>query len=92
MPEPDFLCCCNNICNEVVNWYENRAREKNIPLKIIDTTYNYDYEVSESRINYLKAQFEEAVRQLSEISGKEFDPKRLEEVMKISAENGKLWK
>lgn len=92
MPEPDFLCCCNNICNEVVKWYENIAREKNIPLIMIDTTYNYDYEVSESRINYLKAQFEEAVRQLSEISGKEFDPKRLEEVMKISAENGKLWK
>lgn len=92
MPEPDFLCCCNNICNEVVKWYENIARERNIPLIMIDTTYNYDYEVSESRIKYLKAQFEEAIKQLEKISGKKFDPKRLEEVMKISSKNGKLWK
>ena len=92
MPEPDFLCCCNNICNEVIKWYENIARERNIPLIMIDTTYNYDYEVSESRIKYLRAQFEEAIKQLEKISGKKFDPKRLEEVMAISSKNGKLWK
>ena len=92
MPEPDFLCCCNNICNEVIKWYENIARDLDIPLIMIDTTYNYDYEVSESRIQYLKAQFEEAIRQLEKISGKKFDPKRLEEVMAISSKNGKLWK
>ncbi len=92
MPEPDFLCCCNNICNEVIKWYENIAKERNIPLIMIDTTYNYDSEVSESRINYLKAQFEEAIKQLSDISGKPFEPKRLEEIMEISSENGKLWK
>lgn len=92
MPEPDFLCCCNNICNEVIKWYENIAKERNIPLIMIDTAYNYDDEISESRVKYLRDQFEEAIRQLSEISGKPFDPKRLEEVMKISSENGKLWK
>ena len=27
MPKPDFLCCCNNICNEVIKWYENISRE-----------------------------------------------------------------
>lgn len=92
MPEPDFLCCCNNICNEVIKWYENISRELNIPLIMIDTTYNYDDEVSDTRIAYLKAQFEEAINQFSKISGKPFDPKRLSEVMEISAANGKLWK
>lgn len=92
MPEPDFLCCCNNICNEVIKWYENIARERNIPLIMIDTAYNYEYEVSESRIKYLRGQFEEAIKQLEKISGKKFDPKKLEEVMKISSKNGKLWK
>lgn len=92
MPEPDFLCCCNNICNQVIKWYENIAKERNIPLIMIDTTYNYEDEISESRVRYLRAQFEEAIDQLSKISGKPFDPKRLEEVMKISSENGKLWK
>ncbi|MEG0291865.1 MAG: (R)-2-hydroxyisocaproyl-CoA dehydratase subunit HadB [Anaerovoracaceae bacterium] len=92
MPTPDFLCCCNNICNEVIKWYENISRELNIPLIMIDTTYNYEREVSDSRIEYLKGQFEEAISQFEKISGKAFDPKRLEEVMKISSENGKLWK
>lgn len=92
MPEPDFLCCCNNICNEVIKWYENIARERNIPLIMIDTAYNLESEVSESRIKYLRGQFEEAIKQFEKISGKKFDPKRLEEVMKISSENGKLWK
>lgn len=92
MPEPDFLCCCNNICNEVIKWYENIAKELNIPMIMIDTTYNFEDEVSENRIEYLKGQFEEAIRVLSEISGKPFDPKRLEEVMEISGENGRLWR
>lgn len=92
LPEPDFLCCCNNICGEVVKWYENISRELNIPLIMIETPYNFDDEISEERIKYMRGQFEEAIKQFEKISGKKFDPKRLEEVMKISSENGKLWK
>ena len=92
MPEPDFLCCCNNICNEVIKWYENIARERNIPLILIDTAYNDDDNVSESRIKYFIEQFNYGIKQLEEISGKKFDPKKLEEVMEISSKNGKLWK
>ncbi|GAA0733301.1 (R)-2-hydroxyisocaproyl-CoA dehydratase subunit HadB [Clostridium oceanicum] len=92
MPKPDFICCCNNICNQVIKWYENIAKELDIPMIMIDTTFNNEDEVSENRIKYLRAQFEEAIKQLEKISGKKFDPKKLEEVMKISSENGKLWK
>ncbi|MDY3051633.1 MAG: 2-hydroxyacyl-CoA dehydratase family protein [Ndongobacter sp.] len=92
MPKPDFLCCCNNICNEVIKWYENISRELDIPLIMIDTTFNNEDEISKSRIDYFVAQFEEGIRQLEKISGKKFDPKKLEEVMEISAENGRLWK
>lgn len=92
MPAPDFLLCCNNICNQVIKWYENISRELDIPLIMIDTTFNNEDEVTQSRIDYIKAQFEEAIKQLEIISGKKFDPKKFEEVMKISAENGRLWK
>lgn len=92
MPKPDFICCCNNICNQVIKWYENIAKELDIPLIMIDTTFNNEDQVTESRIKYLRAQFEEAIKQLEKISGRKFDPKKLEEVMKISAENGRLWK
>lgn len=32
MPQPDFLLCCNNICNCMTKWYEDIARRHNIPL------------------------------------------------------------
>ncbi len=92
MPKPDFVCCCNNICNMVVKWYENLAKELNIPLIMIDVPYNDEYEISPRRIKYFRKQFEYGIKQLEEISGKKFDPKKLSEVMEISAENGKLWK
>ncbi|MGL5439028.1 MAG: (R)-2-hydroxyisocaproyl-CoA dehydratase subunit HadB [Filifactoraceae bacterium] len=92
MPEPDFLCCCNNICNEVIKWYENISRERNIPLIMIDTAYNNENMATENRIKYIRGQFEEAIKQLEVISSKKFDPKKLENVMRISARNGQLWK
>lgn len=92
MPKPDFLCCCNNICNQVIKWYENIAKELDIPLIMIDTTFNNEDEVTEDRIKYIRAQFDDAIKQFEKISGKKFDPKKLQDVMKISAENGKLWK
>lgn len=92
MPKPDFLLCCNNICNQVIKWYENISKELNIPLIMIDTTFNNEYEVTKERIEYIKAQFEEAIKQLEIITGKKFNEEKFKEVMKISAENGKLWK
>jgi len=31
VPAPDFVLCCNNICNCMTKWYENIARMHNIP-------------------------------------------------------------
>ncbi len=92
MPLPDFVCCCNNICSEVVKWYENLARELDIPLIMIDTPFNNDDEVSESRIEYFKGQFEHAIKQLEDLTGKKLDEEKLSEVMEISGKNGRLWK
>lgn len=92
MPLPDFILCCNNICNQVIKWYENIAKELNIPMIMIDTAYNTEYDISQESINYFKGQLEYAIKQLEEITGKKFDEKRFEEVMKISVETGKWWK
>lgn len=91
MPKPDFVCCCNNICNEVIKWYENLAKKLNIPLIMIDVPFNNEDKVTKSRIKYFRGQFDEAIRQLEKISGKKFDPEKLSEVMNISRTNGKLW-
>ena len=92
MPMPDFLLCCNNICNQVIKWYENISKELNIPLIVIDTAFNHEDEISDERVAYMRGQFDEAIRQLEEISGTKFDNEKFQEVMKISVENGRLWK
>ena len=50
MPQPDFLLCCNNICNCMIKWYENLAKELNIPMIMIDIPFNPDYEVSDAQV------------------------------------------
>ena len=66
MPMPDFLLCCNNICNCMIKWYENISKELGIPMIMIDIPFNPDYEVSDAETEYIKAQFWDAIRQLEE--------------------------
>ena len=69
MPMPDFLLCCNNICNCMIKWYENIARIHNIPLIMMDIPYNNEEDVSDEVVAYIKGQFEAAIKQLEKISG-----------------------
>ncbi|NLY10031.1 MAG: 2-hydroxyacyl-CoA dehydratase [Tissierellia bacterium] len=91
MPMPDFLLCCNNICNEMIKWYEHIAVSLDIPLIMMDIPYNTDFEVSQDRVDYMKGQFEHAIKQLEEYTGKKWDEKKFEEVMKVSQESSKQW-
>jgi benzoyl-CoA reductase/2-hydroxyglutaryl-CoA dehydratase subunit BcrC/BadD/HgdB len=69
MPQPDFLLCCNNICNCMTKCNENIARMHNIPLIMIDVPFNNSPEVSDETVAYLKGQFMDAVRQLEKSAG-----------------------
>ena len=91
MPLPDFVLCCNNICNCMMSWYENLARTLDIPLIMIDVPYNDHYDADAKRIAYLRGQFEEAIHQLEDITGKTWDDERFSEVCKLSNEVGKAW-
>lgn len=44
VPMPDVLLCCSNICSCMIKWYENLARELNIPMILLDIPFNPDYE------------------------------------------------
>lgn len=91
MPLPDLLIICNNICNTLVKWYENLSRELNIPLICIDVPYNVEYEVTQERVDYIKAQLIDAIHQLEEICGKPFDYDRFHSVMETSIRAAKAW-
>lgn len=91
IPAPDFLCVANNICTTVIKWYENLAWKLDIPFIMFDVPYNTDGYYKETKISYMKKQIQSVIEQLEEITGKKFDYDRFQEVMEISAENGKLF-
>lgn len=91
MPLPDFVLCCNNICTCMMSWYENLGRKLGIPVIMIDIPFNDAYDVDAKRIAYVKAQFEDAIHQLEEITGKKWDDERFKEVCAYSNRTGKAW-
>jgi benzoyl-CoA reductase/2-hydroxyglutaryl-CoA dehydratase subunit BcrC/BadD/HgdB len=91
IPQPDFLLCCNNICNCMIKWYENLALELDIPLILIDIPHLDADKCDEDRIRYIRAQFDDCIRRLEEITGKKFDEAKFREVMEQSQRSSKAW-
>ncbi|MCI2106057.1 MAG: 2-hydroxyacyl-CoA dehydratase family protein [Intestinimonas sp.] len=92
MPKPDFVLCCNNICNQLTKWYENLAKKFNVPMFLIDTVYNYTPTASQEKVKYVRRQIDDLITGLEKICGRKLDPKKLEHVMKISLRNKDLWR
>lgn len=91
MPQPDFLLCCNNICNCMIKWYENLAKELSIPLIMIDIPFNPDYEVPEAEVKYIREQFWDAIHQLEALTGKQWNEEKYQEVMEYSGRTSRAW-
>ena len=91
MPQPDFVLCCNNICNCMTKWYENIARMCNIPLIMIDIPYNNTVEVHDTNVAYVRAQFDAAIHQLEQLTGKKFDEKKFEHACENANRTAKAW-
>lgn len=91
MPLPDFVLCCNNICNCMIKWYENLAHELDIPLILLDIPFNPDNEVSDAQAAYVKDQFLAAIRRLEGLTGKTWSEERFQEVMKNSCRTSRAW-
>lgn len=90
VPLPDFMVCCNNICNTLTKWYEALARRLNIPVVMFDIPFVHD-DPSEHAIDFIVNEFKEAIRQIEQICGRKFDYDRFREVMKISSRASTLW-
>jgi len=91
MPQPDFLLCCNNICNCMTKWYENIARMHNIPLIMIDVPYNNTPSVGDDQVAYILGQFKEAIRLLETVAGRKWEEKRFGEVCSNANRAAEAW-
>jgi benzoyl-CoA reductase/2-hydroxyglutaryl-CoA dehydratase subunit BcrC/BadD/HgdB len=73
VPLPDLVITCNNICNTLLKWYENLAKELNIPCIIIDVPFNHTMPVPRHNKAYIADQIRAAIKQLEDITGRAFD-------------------
>lgn len=88
---PDVLLCCNNICNCMIKWYENLAIELNIPMILLDIPFNPDYKVSQAEIDYVSAQFWDAVHTLENLFDLKWSDERFKEVTGFSCRSSRAW-
>lgn len=75
----------------MIKWYENLALELDIPLILIDIPHLDQYECDEDRVKYIRAQFDDAISQLEEITGKKMDYDKLKSVMEVSQRSSQAW-
>ena len=68
MPKPDFVLCCNNICNQLTKWFENVAGKFQVPMYLIDTVYNYTSEASEEKVRYVRSQLDDYISSLEALT------------------------
>lgn len=92
IPQPDLIFCCSNICNTVIKWYENIAKQLDIPLIMFDMPFNHTYDVPQHSIQYMRGQMDHAIKQLEDFTRKKFDYDKLGEVMDLSNNTCEWWK
>lgn len=92
IPLPDLIFCCSNICNTVLKWYENLAKQLRIPLVMFDMPFNHTYEVPEHSIKYMRGQIEYAISRLEDFTQKKFDYDKFAQVMSLSNATCDWWK
>ncbi len=73
IPLPDVVLTCNNICNTLLKWYENLAKELNVPLINIDVPFNHEFPVTKHAKQYIVGEFKHAIKQLEDLCGRPFD-------------------
>ncbi len=92
MAPPTFLCLANNSCTQLMKWYENLARNLNIPIFFVDCLFNYhETTPAPHRVAYVRSQIETAISQMEEFFGKKFDRERFLEIQRISQVNRVLF-
>ena len=91
IPLPDVVLTCNNICNTLLKWYENLAKELNVPLINIDVPFNHEFPVTKHAKQYIVGEFKHAIKQLEDLCGRPFDYDKFFEVQKQTQRSIAAW-
>lgn len=75
----------------MLKWYENLAKELNIPCIVIDVPFNHTMPITKHSKEYIADQFKYAIQQLEEITGKKFDYDKFLEVQEQTQRSVYQW-
>lgn len=92
LPRPHMLVCCNNICGTVTKWYEVLADHFKVPLVLIDTPYLHDGSLPEHTARYVRAQFDDLIVAIENVTWRRFSERKLRRRMELSLACIQAWK
>lgn len=92
LPKPDLLLCSFTGCTTFIKWFEALAELHGVPLVMLDVPYIREGEsIGPADRAYVVRQLEELIPVCETVTGVRFDPDRLREIVKLSAEAEDLW-
>lgn len=89
-PRPDF-CLQIHACDTHGKWMQAATEIKGIPYFCVDQAVAPSGLRMENRVNYIVAQYYDAIEWLKKITGREFNDERFIKAVENSFESTKLW-
>lgn len=91
LPRPDFLLCCDNICSNMIQWYQEMARLLDVPLYLLDIPFQDGPEVSAGTVGYIRCQLEEIIRHLEELTGRTWEDRNFQQACRNANASAEAW-
>ena len=91
LPRPDVLLCCDNICSNMLQWYQEMARLLSVPLLTLDIPYQDGPAVSDETVRYIQGQLEDIIHALEELTGKPWREDVFSAVCRRANDTAQAW-
>ena len=88
--KPDLLLCCDNICSNMIQWYQEMARLLGIPMFLLDIPYQTG-EVRPETIAYLRGQVEDIIAGIADYTGLVWEEERFTEACRCANASADAW-
>ena len=86
LPEPDFIVGVVSACDPHSKWWELKARHYNVPLFLIDSTYNLHGKVEPHHEAWMISELKRLADFVEEHTGLSFEEERFRECVRLSDE------
>lgn len=91
LPRPDLLLISNSQCGTLTKWFEVLSRMYDAPMVLVDVPHSGRGEEDPAAERYVRAQLEDLITVVEEITGRKLDKAKLDETVALSREASDLW-